>query len=188
MNIIRDRLNLDVMYFRLGRGMESKKRKLSVCFLWLVFIIMVVGIVYLSFQNGDDTKALSDKLVNHLAARIYPEQEIQSMTKLQYDTITYQIRQGARVIGFLLIGIVGTVVIHISCPKCNWLVKTVITAVVLFTLAYFTEKFKIYIPTRHYSYEQMLLSIIAVAIGFITVSIITLTVKALKGFYRWMEA
>lgn len=173
------------MFFRLGRDMKTKKRKLSVCFLWLIFIIMVAGIVFFSFQNGEDAKEGADKMVKSLAAYLYPER---NLSPVQMITFTYQLRQGARAIGFLLIGIVGTVVIHMSCPKCNWLIKTGITAMILFAIAYFTEKFKVYIPKRHYSYDEMLISIVSVAIGFAVVSVITLAFKAFKGFFRLMTA
>ncbi|MDE7006745.1 MAG: hypothetical protein K2P07_01090, partial [Lachnospiraceae bacterium] len=80
------------------------------------------------------------------------------------------------------------VAVHVSCTKWNWGIKTFVTAFVLLAIAFFTEKVKVYIPSRHYSYEEMMISMVAVVIGFLAVSVITLTVSALKSFFRFMAA
>ena len=87
-----------------------------------------------------------------------------------------------------MIGIVGTITIHISFYKSNWLARTTITAVVLVGIAYLTEWLKKYIPSRHYSFEEMMVSILAVIVGFVFVSVVTFVFKAVKGFFRLIMA
>ena len=169
----------------LGECMEKKKRWPIVLILWIMFVILVAGVAYLSFQNGEDAKRLGRQMIIKLAESQNPQQEI---TDQELDALTYVVRQNGRALAFLVIGIIGTVTIHVSCRKCNWLAKTVITAFILVAIACLTEKLKVYIPTRHYSYEEMLISIEAVVTGFILVSVITLTAKAVKGFFRLMAA
>lgn len=164
---------------------EKKKHPVIIFLLWITFIITVAGVVYLSFQSGAEAKEFSLKLMETVADIQYPGGGV---TQQEMDTLTYEVRQAGRVFAFFFIGILGTVTIHVSCEKCNWVVKTSITAMVLVAIAYFTEKLKVYIPSRHYDYEEMLISILAVVVGFILVSIITLTFHALKGFFRLIAA
>ena len=165
--------------------MKNKKRWRFRLALGIVFGLLVAGVGYLSFQNGEDAKLLGKQVITKLAEVQYSSQEI---SENDMNAFTYMIRQNGRIIAFLLIGIVGTITIHVSCAKCNWLIRTCITAVILVAIAYLTEKLKIYIPTRHYSYEEMLVSMASAAAGFILVSAVTLTVKAVKGFFRLMAA
>lgn len=164
---------------------KKKKHPILTALLWMVFIAMVAGIIYLSFQSGTKAKAIGDQLVEYIAEIQYPNQEL-SVSEM--ETLTYGVRQTGRVLAFFLIGIMGTITIHVSCKKCSWIIKTSVTAMVLVAIAYFTEKLKVYIPSRHYNYEEMLMSIIAVVVGFALVSLITLTAQALKGVVRLMTA
>lgn len=164
---------------------EKKKHPVIIFLLWITFIITVAGVAYLSFQSGAETKLFGQQLIETVADIQYPDG---AATRQEMDTLIYEVRQAGRVFAFFFIGILGTVTIHVSCRKCNWIVKTSITAMVLVAIAYFTEKLKIYIPSRHYDYEEMLISILAVVVGFILVSIITLTFHALKGFFRLIAA
>lgn len=169
----------------MGKGMKNKKKWPIVLALWMVFGTLVAGVAYLSFQNGEDAKLLGKEMITRLAEAQYESSEI---SENDMNAFTYTIRQNGRVIAFLLIGIIGTVTIHVSCGKWNWFVKTCITAFILVAIAYLTEKLKIYIPTRHYSYEEMLISMASAAAGFILVSAVTLTVKLVKGVFRLMTA
>ena len=161
--------------------MKKKKTRLIVPVLWISFIVMVAGITYLSVQSGEDAKKLGSQFISSLAQNI---NDSQNVGEEEVNSLTYFIRQSGRAIAFLLLGIVGTVAVHVSCTKWNWGIKTFVTAFVLLAIAFFTEKVKIYIPSRHYSYEEMMISMVAVVIGFLAVSVITLTVSALKSFLR----
>ena len=153
--------------------------------LWCCFLTAVVVVSYLSFQNGDEAKAVGEKFISYLAGRRYPGREATTQEILM---LTYEVRQMGRVCAFFAMGILGTAAIHISCGKCNWLIKTCIMGIVLVAIAYLTERLKIYIPTRHYSYEEMMLSMTATVMGFILVSVVTLTFQLLKGFFRLVAA
>ena len=165
--------------------MKKKKTRLIVPVLWISFIVMVAGITYLSVQSGEDAKKLGSQFISSLAQNI---NDSQNVGEEEVNSLTYFIRQSGRAIAFLLLGIVGTVAVHVSCTKWNWGIKTFVTAFVLLAIAFFNEKVKIYIPSRHYSYEEMMISMVAVVIGFLAVSVITLTVSALKSFFRFMAA
>ena len=165
--------------------MKKKEKRLLVQLLWLFFIVTAAGIAYLSFQNGEEAKKLGEQFILQLAQNINHKQNVSAA---DLSALTYDIRQGGRALAFFVLGIIGTAAVHVSCSKWNWGIKTIVTAFVLLAIAFLTERVKIYIPSRHYSYEEMLISITAVIVGFLAVSLITLTVSALKGFFRLMAA
>lgn len=165
--------------------MKNKKRRLIVPLLWICFITIALGITYLSFQNGEAAKKLGDQFIMSLAQNMNDSQEVSST---EVNTLTYYIRQSGRALAFLLLGVIGTLAVHVSCPKWNWAAKTIVTASILLAIAFLTERIKIYIPSRHYSYEEMLISITAAIAGFLVVSFITLTVSVLKVFFRFVAA
>ncbi len=165
--------------------MRKRKKWPVILVLWVIFIFLVACVTYLSFQNGEDAKELGRQVIARIAEWQHPGENV---SQEQLDALTYEIRQTGRIIVFVLIGIVGTITIHVSCRKDNWLVQTAITAVVLVGIAYLTEKLKVYIPSRHYSYEEMLVSISAVIVGFSVVSVASLAFKIVKGFFRLTTA
>lgn len=160
------------------KNRKKKRQRLAALALWTIFILMIAGITFISFQNGEATKELGSRIMDKLA-RFRPMPE--ASTKEEIAAATYGMRQSGRALAFLMIGIVGTITVHVSCYRCNWLVRTGITALILASVAYFTEKLKIYIPTRHYSYEEMMISMAAAGAGFLVVSLIMLLGRILKS-------
>ncbi len=165
--------------------MEKKKRWPLIVVLWGMFLLTVACVAYLSFQSGEDAKAFGKEFIGELAKARYSQKVV---TDSDMDAFTYLVRQNGRALAFFVIGILGTVTFHVTFYKCNWLLRTTITVTVLGAIAYLTEKLKLYIPTRHYSYEEMLISLRAVAAGFIMASAIILAAGALKGFFRRTSA
>lgn len=163
--------------------MKKRTRWPAVVMLWLIFIFMIGGIVYVSFQSGEESKELGKKFIRHI-----PQiQQIESAQE-DMDNFNYLFRQGGRILAFLMIGIVGTITIHVTFAGCNWLFKTTITLMIITAIACFTEKMKVYIPSRHYSYEEMMLSVMSAVAGFLAVSVLTLLCKALKGISHLITA
>ncbi len=157
--------------------MEKRKRQILLFSLWFVFLSMVAGITFLSLQNGEETKMLGNRMIMEFAKAGHGQEEV---TQTLLDSVTYVIRQGGRALAFLMIGIVGTVTMYVTCQKCNWLIRAGLTVLMLASIAYLTEKLKIYIPSRHYSFEEMMISMMATAVGFACVSVIIFLGKILK--------
>lgn len=160
---------------------EKKRHPALTAVLWICFVAAVGVVTYLSFQNGEDAKVFGRQFIQYVADKVYSDRKA---TNEEILNLTYEIRQMGRIIAFFLIGILGTATIHISFQKCRWIWKTGAAAVILLAIAYLTEKLKIYIPARHYSYQEMMLSIAAVSMGFLLVSFITLCFCILKNFFR----
>lgn len=166
--------------------MQGKKgHPLIAGMLWVCFLTLVAAAVYLSFQDGEQAKALGRQFIQYLAGQKYQEADV---SQTEMTALTYEVRQTGRVALFFLLGIFGTVAIHISFKRCNWVIRTGVTAVILVAIAFLTERLKIYIPSRHYDYEEMMLSIISVIVGFALVSAVTFVLHALKGVFQLFAA
>lgn len=155
------------------RVMKKRKRGRIIwtVLFWMIFLVSVATIVYLSFQNGTSSAELGSDVIEKLAAEYY-EKDTVSTTELY--KFTYYFRQMGRTIAFFIIGILGTATIHLSCERLPWIVKSVLAAGILLVIAWVTEKCKIYLPTRHYSQDEMMISMAASMLGFSIVSLITL--------------
>lgn len=155
------------------RVMKKRKRGRIICtvLFWMIFLVSVATIVYLSFQNGTSSAELGSDVIEKLAAEYY-EKDTVSTTELY--KFTYYFRQMGRTIAFFIIGILGTATIHLSSERLPWIVKSVLSAGILLVIAWVTEKCKIYLPTRHYSQDEMMISMAASMLGFSIVSLITL--------------
>lgn len=160
----------------------KKNHPLIAVILWICFLTLVAIAVYLSFQDGEEAKALGKRFIQYLAGQKYQEAEAVSQTQML--DLTYEVRQTGRAALFFLLGIFGTVAMHVSFRRCNWVIKTGITAAVLVAIAFLTEKLKIYIPSRHYDYEEMMISIVSVIAGFAIVSVVTFLFYLLKGIFQ----
>lgn len=164
---------------------EKKKHPVIVAMLWICFLAAISLVAYLSFQNGEDAKEVGKSAIQFIAQK---NSSGEGASQQDIDALTYIIRQGGRTGAFFVIGVLGTLAVYVSFKKCNWFLKAGITAAVLIGFAYLTEKLKIFIPGRHYSYDEMMLSIIAVAAGFMLVTVISLIIYAMKRVSRLLAA
>lgn len=162
--------------------MQNRTRHMGwVLFLWFCFISAIGIAAYLSFQNGQEAKEYSQRIMQYLAGRSYPDRVFTEQEMMEF---TYKGRQLGRIALFFLIGIWGTVTIHVTFWRWHGLLRTMVTLLILFAAAYLTERLKIYIPTRHYSYEEMTFSIAAALMGFLLVSTVILSYHILKNLFR----
>ena len=144
---------------------------------WFAFIGMVLLICYLSFQPQSQAKVVDKDITMKIAERFY---DMSSMTEEETAHIIWVIRTQCRVFLFCALGLIGTATIHLTFRKINWFFRAVISVFILVAIAVFTEKFKEYLPTRHFSQEEMIYSIAGVMIGFVLVSAVTLVYSLVK--------
>jgi hypothetical protein len=136
-------------------------------------------VAYLSFQSGEGAKAvdqtfLLDMLGSGLSRQTMDESGLY---------LIYLMRQMGRVLAFFVVGALGTVTVQVSFRgHAFW--KSVLSTGFLLAFAYLTEKLKIYIPDRHYSREEMLMSIAAAFAGILFVSFLMLCFHIFKSIFR----
>ncbi len=163
----------------------KRKHHAGIVLLWMILLIMAGAVVYLSVQDGMQAKELGMDVIRYLSDKRHPGV---SSTEEELTQTAYVVRQLGRIGIFFLIGVCGTLAVHLSCKKGGWFVKTGITAAVLLAFACLTEKVKNYIPSRHYSYEEMMMSVAAVSLGFLIVTCFALIIQMMKGLRRLIVA
>ena len=72
----------------------NRNHPLIAAILWTCFLTLVAVAVYLSFQDGEEAKALGRQFIQFLAGRKYQETEAVSQT--QMVDLTYEVRQTGR--------------------------------------------------------------------------------------------
>lgn len=151
--------------------MKSKCAWIWVILFWLAFLSVVAIVFYTSFQSGEDAAKLGKGLITKLAVSYFNKDTISSA---ELSRFTCHLRQLLRTAAFICVGVLGTAAIHVSFRRIPWIIKTLLAGSIVLVLAWITEKGKIYLPTRHYSYNQMMISIVSALLGFLLVSAITL--------------
>lgn len=135
--------------------------------MWIIFTIILLVTLTLSFQTGSATKALEKPLVSQVT---------NNMTTLPSEeavlTITYYIRQVGRALLFFMLGFTGSWSICLTFRKAIPRNRFLGTTLMLFVISYFTEKMKIFIPGRHYSFLECLESFLFGIIGCICITFI----------------
>ena len=163
--------------------LEMKKEKLSPgmiflgVLLWISFLGCLAVIIYLSVQDGEAAKALGKDYIRKGAEYYYGRN---NFTADEMVDITYRFRQYGRILIFTVLGFLGTATFHLTFHRWWWIVRAIISAGFLILVAVFTERYKIYLPTRHYSETEMIYSIMGAMAGFLLVSFITLLYSLIK--------
>ena len=154
---------------------------LFVFLLWSGFLVLAGAILFLSLQDGIEAKEMMKSFMDLISRYLDKNMVAESGDARQ---IEYLLRQSGRAGAFLLLGIMGTAAVHFTFRRSNWFVKTLLSISGLLAIAYFTEKVKVYLPTRHFSEKEMLISIVFVILGFFIVSVITLFAWLIKRLFR----
>lgn len=154
-----------------GDKMKKKRRTVWVLLFWLAFLAAVAAICYASFQNGEASAQIGKDVLEKLAEEYFDKDAV---TKNELSLFTYHFRQIVRTVAFVGLGMLGTATIHLSFGRLPWIVRTLMSAAILLPVAWITEKGKIFLATRHYSYNQMMISVVSVMLGFLLVSAVTL--------------
>ena len=162
---------------------ENKKNSLLgwTIFMWVLFLLCLGAILYLSFEDGTKAKDISEKIVGKGAAYYYDRDDLSAD---ELTAIIYKVRQYGRIIIFFVLAILGTITIHLTFHRWFWIFRAIISVAMLMGIAVFTERYKLYLPTRHYSEQEMIYSIFGVLAGFALVSFVTLVFSLTRSIVR----
>lgn len=148
----------------------DKFMKFLTVLLWSCTFLVLFAILYLSFQDGEAAKMLDNKYIIRFASIYYGRDDFNI---LEMADIIYRFRQYGRILIFGLLALLGTSTMHVTFYRWPWIVRSVLAVIGLLAVAVFTEKFKMYLPTRHFSQDEMMYSIYGVTAGFIIITVIT---------------
>lgn len=168
---------------------KGKKRNWGICLLvWVTFGGLLLAVLYCSFQSLEDTQALSERLLTNLAARFSIVQEIDQMSGEEKAQLMYLFRQSGRILIFFALGLMGFIVSRITFPRINLFIQLILSGAVMVGIAAFAEKGKDFIDDRHYSYQEMLLSIYAALAGCICMAVLWIFGRLIAGLFkrRWV--
>lgn len=159
----------------------SKTMRFFTILLWIAFLSCLYLVFYLSFQEGEAAKEVGKDYIYVLAQKYYGVDNIPDEVML---TFTYKIRQIGRIGIFTLLALLGTSVVHATFHNWLWIIRSIMAGSFLLGVAVFTERYKIYLPTRHFSEKEMLYSIAGAMLGFGIVSIMT----GVFGLVKWLAS
>lgn len=148
--------------------------------LWTSTILVLGAICYLSFMDGESAKMLDKKIIIRFAAWYYDRDDF---TLLEMADIIYRFRQYGRIAIFALLALLGTATIHVTFYRWPWLVRSLLAVAGLIGVAVFTERYKMHLPTRHFSQEEMMYSIYGVAMGFMFITVVTFVFSLIKSIF-----
>lgn len=150
-------------------------------FLWIVTALIFLVILYLSFQNQEAAKQIDNVFIRRFAEWYYNRDDFNVFEMLD---ITYRFRQYGRIVLFMILGFMCTTTIHVTFYRSPWILRTLIAGLGLLVVAIFTERYKVYLPTRHFSEVEMMYSLFGAGMGFATVSAMTLVFSLVKSIGR----
>ena len=136
---------------------------------WILFLGVLGAIIYLSLQNGEAAKATGKSYIYSLAQWYYGVEDVPEIVMVSF---TYKFRQIGRIGIFFGLGILGTNVVFVTFPKLLWILRSMISAAMLLGVAVFTERIKIYLPSRHFSEQEMMYSIFGAMLGFVFIAVV----------------
>lgn len=151
--------------------MKGRKNRFGRFLIWFVFCILLGLILYLSFQNGEESKQMGAELMEKLVFK--------AERYIRIDKDIYLMRQMGRGLLFFLLGVVTTAAVNLTFPRWNRLFKVILITFFLGGVSYFTEKMKLYISSRHYAPEEMMISFIASMAGFLITAVMIIFFRLL---------
>ena len=159
----------------------SKMEKRAATAAWTMFFLIFAVICVLSFQSGDATKALEKPLVEGVTGTADRQ-----LSREAILTITFYIRQAGRAVLFYALGFCGACGTLLCFGRRNQLALGAGAGTVLFGLSYFTEKMKIFIEGRHYSFVECLEGFVFALLGYLCVAVF-LSIRRRKKALREPE-
>lgn len=114
----------------------------------LLYFVMVV-----SFQNGASSINVTMRLAGQIASSIFRQP-----TQEQIETVSRMIRYGAHLALFFVVGLVTAFVSMVICRQYFRIIGILVSGVICYGLAYYTEYYKQFIDGRHFQMSDVSLN------------------------------
>lgn len=131
--------------------------------LWLELTVIAVSVlslalllyfvVFVSFQNGAQSTSVTMNVAGQIAANIF-----ENPTQEQIEAVSLMIRYGAHLALFFVVGLVTTFVSMVICRKYFRIIGILMSGMVCYVLAYYTEYYKQFIEGRHFQMSDVSLN------------------------------
>lgn len=114
----------------------------------LLYFVMIV-----SFQNGAQSAGVTMSVAGQIAANVF-----ENPTQEQIEAVSLMIRYGAHLVLFFVVGSVTAFVSMVICRRYFRILGIVLSGMVCYMLAYYTEYFKQFIDGRHFQMSDVALN------------------------------
>lgn len=152
------------------------KSKLIPTTLWLLIIIWLVLIFFLSSQSGVQTAKVSGEVAQSVAEIIYKQP-----TNEQVNQVHLNIRTIAHIVLFFVLGILSYTALKTTFRNKNkqWLVWLISLAICL-GYSYYDEWHKQFIAGRHFQINEAVINMLCSIVGILTAFAVFLLVAKIK--------
>lgn len=114
----------------------------------LLYFVMVV-----SFQSGTVSAGVTMRVAGQIAASVFD-----SPTEEQIEAVSLMIRYGAHFALFFVVGLVTAFVSMVVCKRYFRIMGILLSGIICYMLAYYTEYFKQYVEGRHFQTSDVALN------------------------------
>ena len=131
--------------------------------LWLKLIVIAASfialalllffVVIVSFQSGVQSAGVTMRVAGQIASNVFADP-----TREQIEAVSLMIRYGAHLALFFVVGLVTAFVSMVICTKYFRIVGILMSGVVCYMLAYYTEYYKQFIEGRHFQMSDVSLN------------------------------
>lgn len=140
-------------------------------FLWLGLML------FLSSQNGEDTRGLSEWICKKILA-LFGGYNASDLAKLNSV-----LRKAAHLFLFFVLGVMS-VMWTVIIPRFSVAVKTLFCFAACLVIAFFDEAHKVLIPGRHFSFSESLLDFLGAAAGIASALLVYRLIRHISSANR----
>lgn len=119
----------------------------------LALMLLVYFVMIVSFQNGVRSTNVTMKLAGQIAASVF-----EHPTQEEIETVSLMIRYGAHLALFFVVGLVTAFVSMVICRQYFRIIGILMSGVICYGLAYYTEYYKQFIDGRHFQMSDVSLN------------------------------
>lgn len=131
--------------------------------LWLKLIVIAASlfalalllffVVVVSFQSGVQSTSITMRVADQIARSVFTDP-----TGEQIEAVSLMIRYGAHLALFFVVGLVTAFVSMVMCSNYFRIIGILVSGVVCYMLAYYTEYYKQFIEGRHFQMSDVSLN------------------------------
>ena len=114
----------------------------------LLYVVMIV-----SFQNGEQSTSVTMRVAGRIAINVFD-----NPTQEKIEAVSLMIRYGAHLALFFVVGLVTAFVSMVICRSYFRIIGILVSGVVCYMLAYYTEYYKQFIEGRHFQMSDVALN------------------------------
>ena len=119
----------------------------------MALVLLLYFVMIVSFQNGEQSTSVTMRVAGQIAASIFG-----NPTEEQIEAVSLMIRYGAHLALFFVVGLVMAFVCRVIFRKYFRSVGILMSGVVCYMLAYYTEYYKQFIEGRHFQMSDVSLN------------------------------